>query len=364
MRAGRATRAALCAVAVGACKSNTPAQALELVGEPLGAWRAAPTEAYARNLWDLQELDGRLYLGYGDAIANTGPTRVLAFDPASREFTQETILNEEAIFELHVFGGRLYVAGPDAVESPDGAVYVRDDAGWRTLPLPDVVHASDVLVHGDQLCVAVQDTFNGGAVRCSRDDGETWTTYRTGSFRAVSLFELGDALYVSSHAVGIQRVHSELTPVKLELEGVRPDADVLVSRSVHCGDELSFIAKQITYSGDRASVEVFGLFHAPALPSDVITASRVAVHGAPTDVFAKDGHCYALANRATDRRRYEVTIERSDDGRRWQRVVSITSDSLIRSAELMQGFFYLGTGCERDDCSAAAGRLLRIRAPR
>lgn len=169
---------------------------------------------------------------------------------------------------------------------------------------------------------------------------------------------------MSSHDVGIQRIGSELAPVTLELDGVRPDADVLVNRPVHCGDELVFIAKHITYAGGSASVEVFGLFHAPAIASDVIAARRIPVLGTPTDVSATAGRCYALANRATDGGRYEVTIEQSADGRHWQRAIATVSDSLTRSAELMQGYFYLGTGCAPGECSAAAGRLLRVRAPR
>lgn len=221
--------------------------AIETVGDPLGGWRTSPSEAYARNLWDLQEFRGRLYLCHGDAIVNTGPRQVLAFDPSSQAFTQDTVVNEEAVTSLRVFGDRLYVPGPDAVSMPDGALYVRDAIGWRTVVLPDVVHASDVLVHGAELCVAVQDSFNGGAVRCSRDDGATWSEYSTGSFRAVSLFQLGDALHVSSHDVGVQRIEGGIVPVKLEIEGIDPHADVLVTKAVHCGGELVFIAKQILW---------------------------------------------------------------------------------------------------------------------
>jgi hypothetical protein len=349
------------AATFAACKPSAPAPALEFVGDPLGGWRTDANQAYARNLWDLQAFRGQLYLGHGDAIANTGPTQLLTFDPATQKFAQDTVLNEEAIMSLRVFGDRLYVPGVDAVDSPDGAVYIRDGAGWSTLRLHAVAHASDVLVHGDQICVAVQATLNGGAVRCSRDAGATWSTYSTGSFRAVSLFELGGALYVSSHDVGIQRIDGQAVPVRLELDGIDPAADVLVTRPVQCGGNLTFIAKQITYSGPSPEVRVFGLFHTEAITSGVIVAKRSTVAGTPSDLFSDGGFCYVVVNDARDAGGYDVTIARSNDGRSWQRVVAVTSDAMIRSAELMQGYFYLGTGCELGHCNAMAGRLLRVR---
>jgi hypothetical protein len=350
------------AAAFAACKPDASASPIDGVGDPLGDWRTSPSEAFARNLWDLQDFRGRLYLGYGDAIVNTGPTQVLAFDPASQAFTQDTVVNEEAISSLRVFGDRLYVPGPDAVESPDGALYVRDATGWTTITLPGVVHACDVLVHGDELCVAVQDDFNGGAVRCSHDDGATWSTYRTGGFRSVSLFELGDALYVSSHDVGVQRIDGRVAPVNFELEGIEPRADVLVTRAVHCGGELVFIAKQVTYSRPP-DVQVFGLFHTPDIATSTIAAKHVAMRGTPADLFARDGLCYAVTNQPKDAGGYDVAIERSKDGRSWHRSATFASDAMVRSAELMDGHFYLGTGCELGHCSAEAGRLLRVRAP-
>jgi len=216
-------------------------------------------------------------------------------------------------------------------------------------------------VHGDELCVAVQDTLNGGAVRCSRDEGKTWSTYSTGSFRSVSLFELGDALYVSSHDVGIQRIDGKAIPVTLQLEGVETGADVLVTKAISCGGELIFIAKQITYS-DPPEFRVFGVFHTSATASDVIVAKRCPVPATPSDLFVKDGQCYVVANQAKKAGGYDVTIERSTDGRTWHRSAAFANDAMVRSAELMQGRFYLGTGCELGECSAAAGRLLRVPA--
>lgn len=110
-------------------------------------------------------------------------------------------------------------------------------------------------------------------------------------------------------------------------------------------------------------VRIFGLFHTSNIASNTIAAKRTPVKGTPADLFAKDGQCYAVTNQpAKDGGGHDVTIERSDNGRDWHRSITFASDAMVRSAELMDGRFYLGTGCELGHCSAAAGRLLSVRA--
>lgn len=347
-------------LAIGACGSRPAEPQAELVGDPLGTWRTNESEAFARNLWDLQEHHGRLYLGYGDAIANTGPTQVLAYDPHTDIFTTETVIPEEAILTLHVFDDRLYIPGVDAVDSPDGAIYVRDGDEWHTLHLADVVHVPDVLRLGTRLCVAVQDRILGGAVRCSDDEGASWSSFPTGGFRAASLFAFGGTMYVSSHHSGFRRIMREgTTPAALVIEGVADTADVLVSRPITCGSELAFIAKRITYQNDRADVEVLGLFHASGEP---MTATRAAIEGTPNDLFVNDGHCYALVDHAAGGA-HEVALLRSEDSSVWKRIVGTRLTTLARSAELMDGYVYIGTGCDAGHCSDAAGHLLRLKIP-
>lgn len=195
----------------GACSRHPSIPRAELVGNPLGDWRAAPNDAFARSLWDLQALDGKLFLGYGDAVVNTGPTDVIAFDPKSGGFSHEATLPEEAIYRYRVLDGQLFVPGVDAVDDVDGAVYRRVGDQWQTIALPEVVHASDVIRHGDELCVAIQGRLSAGAVRCTRDDGATWSEVSTGSWRAVSLFELGGELFVSRSSSILRSIRARRT---------------------------------------------------------------------------------------------------------------------------------------------------------
>ena len=342
---------AIAFAALVACSSRSarPDPRVEYVGDPLGAWRTDPSEAHARNIWDLQAFDGRLYVGYGDAVVNTGPTFVIAFDPVRREFDREVSLNEEAIYLYRVIGDRLFVPGVDAYRLPDGALHVRDRAGWTKRHLASVVHANDVAVHGERLCVAVQNSLNVGGVACSRDDGATWKTLDTASWRSTSLFTLGDALYVGSHDSGVRRVDAEQTAhVAFDLPGIDDDAAIVIGKPTRCGDdEVVFIGKRVEYVKGLPRVQVVGAFRVDR----TMNVSRIEVAGVPVDVIADD--CRVVSNRALDNGQTEVSIGET----------KFVVEAMARSAELMDGYFYVGLGCEPGRCSAAAGRIVRLPAP-
>ena len=360
-RAGLVSSIVSAGVLLGSCRPCSDELQLEVVADPLGPWRADPSEAFARNIWDLQAWDGRIYMGYGDAVVNTGPTKVFAYDPVSGKVVHETTVDEEAIFSYRVFGERLYMPGVDAVGLPDGALYVRDADGWTALHLDDVVHAFDVAVLPDRTCVVVQDTQDvlfGGAVLCSGDGGASWDRYSTESWRARSFFDLGGRLFVSSLVSGVRRVDADrTTPVAFEIPGVGDNRDVVVTNAVNCGDDLAFIAQR--HQG--ATAEVLGLFRATMDESEDITVTPVALDDV-TRLFVVDDRCHAMTNHPLRCGRYQVTIYESEDARAWSRRLSFVVPAFARSAEVLDGQLYVGLGCERGSCDRTAGKLVRIRA--
>ena len=334
-------RVALLLVVAGACSRHSAAPRAELVGDPLGDWRTTPSEAFARNLWDLQAFDGKLFVGYGDWDVNTGPTDVISFDPKAGIFAHETTLPEEAIDRYRVLDGALYVPGVDAMDPINGAIYRRVAGQWQRIVLPQVAHALDVLRHGEELCVALQGRMSAGAVRCTRDDGATWSEMSTGSLRAESLFELGGELYVSSRG-GVRRIHDGRSdPVELPM----PGATVL--HPTRCGDDVIFLVNSATR------------FDAFTMRSpDRVT--HVEVSGSPADVFADGDACLVLTNRPGVDGRNEAIIYRRSKDQTWRIATSASTDSMARSAEILDGFYYLGLGCANGACGASAGTLVRV----
>jgi hypothetical protein len=343
-------------VSMTSCRPCSDELQVEVVANPLGPWRADPTEAFARNIWDLQAWDGRLYMGYGDAVVNTGPTKVFAYDPASGEVVHETTVNEEAIFRYRVFDQRLYIPGTDAVDTRDGSLYMRDDEGWTAFLLEDVVHAFDVRVLPDRTCVSVHDAPLGGAVLCSSDDGASWSRYSTESWRSRDFFDLGGRLYVSSQVSGVRRLDADrTTPVAFEIPGVGDTTDVIVTHPTNCGDELAFVAQRI----EGPTAQPLGVFRAAIDGSGNITVVRVDLPDV-TGMFDVEGRCHALANERLRCGRYQVTIYDSEDARTWSRRLSFVLPAFARSAEILDGQLFVGLGCERGSCDSTAGKIVRI----
>jgi hypothetical protein len=338
-------------IAVVACSRP---HSLEVVGDPLGDWRSEPDQAYARSLWALQPWHGKLYLGYGDAVTNTGPTQVIAFDPATSKFETETTLDEEAIFTYRVIGDRMFVPGADAIDDRDGAIYIRDRSGWTTRPLEQAAHVNDVARSGDKLCVALQGRIVGSEVRCSHDDGATWESHALAGWRASSLFTLGGHLYVSSYGGGVAMVGG--SSVRLAIPGATDADDVIMRRPTACGDDVVFMAARAHGQIRRTDL---GVFRASAGAAAGIEVSPIAIDGTPANIFASSNACYVLTNTSTT----SVAIyESRDGGATWAQRQTFAVPALATSAALMDGYFYVGLGCTYGEpCSALAGRLMRIR---
>jgi hypothetical protein len=334
---------------LAACSSRAPESNVELVGDPLGEWHR--DDAYARNIWDLQTFDGKLFIGYGDTVRNSGPTDVLAYDGTL--FAREHEVAEEAIHIYRVIGDRLFAPGVDAHGSPDGFLYIRANGTWTKRTLPNVVHVTDVAQHGDRLCVSMQSSNEGG-VMCTRDDGATWSHVPTFGWRAVSLFVLGDALYVASHETGVRRV--DLDGTKVVAFGIPLEAEAAITKPQPCGDGVGFVVKRVVYEGRSAHVDVLGAYRAtPAL-----AVTPIATAGIPAEVFVDGDTCSVLANRALGDGRFEATITTIDGKPR----AKLALDAMARSAERFGAHYYVGTGCEFGACTtAAAGRVVRVPAP-
>jgi hypothetical protein len=184
---------------------------LETLGIPSSSDR---TEA--RRISELRLHAGRLYVGTGDAVVNTGPADVISLDLATGKFAREFTVDDEAVYRYRVLDGRLVVPGPDATESWDfGNVYVREESGWtKHRTLPRAVHVNDVLAHGG-LWFATTGTwvelpegtrFFTGAIFASADRGATWhpeyisPAYANRVYRVDSLVVFRNRLCAFSYA--------------------------------------------------------------------------------------------------------------------------------------------------------------------
>src|SRR5436853_140642 len=61
---------------------------LEFLGNPF-ATTYYPNFHIARNVWDMYEFNGKIYLGSGDSGLNTGPAPFVYYDPSTNQFVTD-----------------------------------------------------------------------------------------------------------------------------------------------------------------------------------------------------------------------------------------------------------------------------------
>ncbi|MEO1235905.1 MAG: hypothetical protein AAFX76_03860 [Planctomycetota bacterium] len=118
-----------------------------------------PLSGRARNVWDLQAHQGKVYLGGGNTTTNPGPINLWAFDHAAGAFgaTPELVVQSEAIENFRVLGGELVVPNHDPV-SGDRLKFDRlgSDGVWRSFGgSPNLAHVRDVAELDDGTLVLV-----------------------------------------------------------------------------------------------------------------------------------------------------------------------------------------------------------------
>ncbi len=138
----------------------------------------------ARRINDLSIFSNKLYLGCGDAVANSGPTAVIYYDFFEKEFVHEFTVDDEAIYTYKIVNNKLMIPGTDATEDWSfGNVYILNDTGWiKYRTIPKGLHVMDLLSFNNKLfastisegAVGEETKIYFGGVYCSSDTGKTW----------------------------------------------------------------------------------------------------------------------------------------------------------------------------------------------
>lgn len=190
----------------------SPVTGIETLGVP---GRYQPHGSHAR-ITDLQTWQGRIYIGHGDWVENTGPVRALAYDPAAGSLTWDENFSfaEEQVEVFRPGDGGLLVPGGDGQESWEfGSLYLHQaGAAWRQLrSLPGGVHVWDVVVIGDDWAAVGSGPAGEGRIWLSFNGGADWTLDAQGARLLgadadnplnthAGLFQLNGHIYLSAQA--------------------------------------------------------------------------------------------------------------------------------------------------------------------
>jgi hypothetical protein len=199
---------------------------LTVVGRP-----TAEKQPAARNLNELFLYQNRLYIGHGDYGVNTGPTDVIAYDLATKQFRTEFTVDDEAIVLYRQIGDRLVIPGPDATEAWDlGNIYVRGpgeaDKWEKRRTVPHGVHVLDVAALGDAWFAAagivlplgkglLPDSIACGAVFSSGDQGKSWKIQYATPYAANSVSRIGSIAVYKDRLYAFPYTYTTMTKDRL-----------------------------------------------------------------------------------------------------------------------------------------------------
>lgn len=165
------TGAAMLIVAdpIGASTESVPGTATELATHE---WAAGQPTAQGRQILDLEVHDGKVWAGYGDYGANTGPITLAAYDPTSGgDFAAATTVDTEAIYNLRSVGDTLVAPATDPRRNADFAL----GDPWRQDRPLGATHVFDTTtLTGTDLWMVGSQGADAVAWR-SLDGGQTWT---------------------------------------------------------------------------------------------------------------------------------------------------------------------------------------------
>ncbi|MBI2596054.1 hypothetical protein HYW46_04965 [Candidatus Daviesbacteria bacterium] len=377
---------------------------LENLGNP---FTAKPT--YARNVWDMQNFNGKIYLGHGDFNSNAGPIDVFYYDPSSSTFLKQatsgnscgsTCVDEEQLGIYHIFNNTLYTPGIDPRGSVPAGNFYRIENGSLTKHntiSPLNLHTYDIYKFGTALFAAGYGTNTSQGLAISTNDGVSWTapaygnenttdggssTYKGG---ANNFFEIGGKLYVAGtfyrqgqdtsgnwwqHFINIARFDGgnlftivnwdaakamfpgfQGTSVVAGTPSLTITGNLILTRWVNFNNQLVYIGEDSGVPKALFKAATFGTGQVITLPDNAL----------PRDILVSGGTVYVLASTGSGST-YTNYVFSSTDLNTWDEVLHFGSDTFARSFEMLNGDFYFGLGTDSTTSpSPSTGNILRVK---
>ncbi|MEM7387957.1 MAG: hypothetical protein AAF514_23730, partial [Verrucomicrobiota bacterium] len=371
---------------------------ISYLGNPMAADRK---KGRARNVWDLQRFDQRLFLGGGDTMVNGGTVNVWAFDPAESRFIREFHVDEEAIEVFRVLENRLFIPASDPRNRDESKFYHRprrtggtETPAWTAVydPLP-LAHVRDLAFFHNRLIGVgnsrTPPTMGGAFV--SRDFGKSLrlavpedptTPYKWADHWHFSVFEYEDILFSptirlspvadlpsiatydldkEAFAVNSDFSTSDFLPVTRKGEPRRFTLRLWLPISFH--GHLIYPAKTYAISEEFYN-RSYGCFTKKGLREKAVETSFPHPGVVGEDVVVEVGVMYALTNLPEMNRSHRIAVYAaqppSEGELEWELVFEFTATNKGRSFEKMGADFYIGLGHEHDEPTNHSGALLKV----
>lgn len=280
---------------------------------------------------------GRLYSGYGDYGANTGPINIYSFSPDSSTFTYEAQANTEAIYNYRAINGMLYAPSIDRKSYAIPGDYIKKDSNelWTNYNFgSNSTHVYDAARLNDTVLFMVGSQSDKAAVWKSSNNGLTWNIIltvsaisgTTGDFARFYFAGMYNGnLYVQARDYyGSLHLNSEV------YNGVNwTNGPSLFPSSYSLGWKPEAFAGKLVYRS-----------WAPGLSSQLITfdgTNNISAGLYVLDCFVHSNYYYALVDSGFD----VINLRRTTDLIRWENLLAVPTKS--RSLAILNDKLFIGT---------------------
>ena len=376
---------------------------IEILGNPYSKLYKSGEYIYARNIWDMQVFNGKLYIGAGNSnnvgpAPNAGRVPVFSFDPKLNKFVNEYVVAEEQIDRFRVIGDKLYIPGHDATQKWDfGNFYTRIRLGeWKKYrTIPKALHVYDIALHHNTLFTAL-GLYNISGVGISDSNGRSWNIQNIGiSFgRIYSFLKVSDTLYAcksftpkwhrdkywsknkKKNYYSIGQYDGIFFKARYDLDSNRVfpytymdfKKTKKIIRSVSFDNKAIYLGAYI-HNNSHQSIP-FGAYIVTSLEKNKVDIQRIDLPKdyKPWDIIVRDKDVYILCYSLTNFR-VSVMHAQNDTLDEWKELLYFKSISFARSFELLDGDFYFGIGTEvdnyknwkQDELAPDTGNILRVK---
>ncbi len=383
--------------------SNDLTSRIEILGNPYQSRYKDGESIYARNIWDMQSYQGAIYFGAGNSsnegpAQNAGPVPIKKFDPATRKFIQEGIVDDEQIDVYHVANGELYTPGHDPRESWDwGNFYHRElSGGWKKYRnIRGGVHTYSLAWFKEKLFGSLGMSNGRGAVSISEDKGKTWKVIPVGRSRVYGFLTVANNLFAVKRFPSFiqwdrmtEDERAQYNPVyeykspdifvprkDITQETFFPKTSLKDRKTMKIVRPLAVGAKSVyigSYTHNDHQFIPFGVYIATSLEMGHVQVDKMPIPSKyrPWDLLLKDGYVYVLIEvKDSDKTVVKVIRSPVDKLTDWREVLQFSAPTFARSFEILNDDFYFGLGSEvgnpeqwrQEELNPETGQIIRIR---
>jgi hypothetical protein len=366
---------------------------IELLGNPYRSIYSETEQRYARNIWDMQLFQNRIYLGAGNSsnigpAQNAGPVDIIYFDTDRQVFVNEYRVDDEQIDHFYIFNEMLYVPGHDPTQSWSWGNFYRKNSihhQWtKVRNIPEAIHNYDMAYLDGKLFAAL-GTPDGAAIAVSDDMGESWQNINIGSSRAYTFISLMGHLFIIKTIRDDEYLQNRRYANVYYYNGSDAFAvsvatfNILFPQTTFSDNPYGKIVR-VNQVSNNTSIYIGSYRHNDHqfYPIGVYTISDSEIksihfpqHLIPWDILIKGAYVAILSSENNGDGTYinKVFISRVDDLEHWYELVSFQYSTFARSFEFQNGDFYFGMGTEIEDpdnwseneLKEASGDILRLK---